>query len=117
MPLVDTLLQLESARAMDLAWARRKFKGHYHRYLEAPGRAPPFGQRHLYMAIPADQRVISDIYEPAILGSTAGSVAANVLFDDYEVALELAGQLLTEGRLGARRGAGGRAGARYLSSR
>lgn len=50
-----------------------------------------------YMSIPPHERLIADIYEPARACSTTGMIAANVLFGDYEVALQLAGRLMTHG--------------------
>lgn len=50
-----------------------------------------------YMSIPASERLIADIYEPALHCSTTGMIAANVIFGDYEVALQLADRLLTHG--------------------
>lgn len=50
-----------------------------------------------YMSIPADERLIPDIYEPALHCSTTGMIAANVLFGDYEVALQLADRLMRHG--------------------
>ena len=50
-----------------------------------------------YMDIPAEERLIADVYAPARSCSTTGMVAANVLFGDDEVALQLATQVLTRG--------------------
>jgi len=50
-----------------------------------------------YMSIPAKDRLIADLYEPATHCSTTGMVAANVIFGDYEVALQLADRLMTQG--------------------
>jgi len=50
-----------------------------------------------YMSIPADERLIADIYEPALHCSTTGMIAANVIFGDYEVALQLADRLMRHG--------------------
>lgn len=50
-----------------------------------------------YHAIPAEERLIEDLYEPTLSCSTAGMAAANVLFGDYEVAGELAVRLMTNG--------------------
>ena len=50
-----------------------------------------------YMSIPAEERLIEDIYEPALHCSTTGMIAANVIFGDYEVALQLADRLMRHG--------------------
>ena len=50
-----------------------------------------------YMSIPPEERLIADLYEPALSCSTTGMLAANVLFGDYEVAGQLAVRLLTCG--------------------
>ncbi len=38
-----------------------------------------------------------DLYEPALHCSTTGMIAANVIFGDYEVALQLADRLMRHG--------------------
>lgn len=50
-----------------------------------------------YMSIPPEERLIQDIYEPALHCSTTGMIAANVIFGDYEVALQLADRLMRYG--------------------
>ena len=50
-----------------------------------------------YMAIPAGERILPDIYEPARRCTTVGMAAANILFGDGEVAAELLGRLLSHG--------------------
>lgn len=50
-----------------------------------------------YMSIPEEERLIRDIYEPALHCSTTGMIAANVIFGDYEVALQLADRLMRHG--------------------
>jgi hypothetical protein len=50
-----------------------------------------------YMSIPPEERLIADIYEPALHCSTTGMIAANVIFGDYEVALQLADRLMRHG--------------------
>ena len=50
-----------------------------------------------YMSIPREERLIADIYEPALHCSTTGMIAANVIFGDYEVALQLADRLMRHG--------------------
>jgi hypothetical protein len=50
-----------------------------------------------YMGIPASERLVADLYEPARRCSTTGMIAANVIFGDDEVALQLLERLLTHG--------------------
>jgi hypothetical protein len=50
-----------------------------------------------YQAIPAAERLVADLVEPACATSTTGMAAANVLFGDYEVAMQLAERVLTHG--------------------
>lgn len=50
-----------------------------------------------YMSIPDDQRLVRDIYQLATTCTTTGMAAANVIFGDYEVALQLLERLLNHG--------------------